>query len=220
MDLETYRTTFNEDDPAPGWDAIDTALSKIYGTTEPLVHWGTVVKHMLGGPDPLDGISVYGSNAGGRSHWHVVSYGFSELYYNEDSLDKEFSKFGFELTFRLLTEPEWTPENDSAWTANLMQNIARHIFSSGEWFEPYHWIPANGPIKANDDTLIQGFVFVEDAELPAIDTPHGQVQFLQMVGVTDQEIAAIMDKSRTPGEVVEGLRAADPLLVCDLKRKN
>ena len=218
MDLETYRATFKIEDDTPGWTAIDNALANVYGKTEPLTHWGTVIKYMLGGPDPLDGISVYASNAGGRPHWHIISYGFSELYYAEECVGKDFSKYGFELTFRLLTEPEWTVEKDSVWVASLMQNIARYIFSSGKWFDPYHWMPANGPIKLNDTTLIHGIVFVEDPELPAIDTPHGQVQFLQMVGVTDKEIAAIMDKSRTPEEIIDTLCAVDPFLVCDLKR--
>ncbi|MFX7739968.1 suppressor of fused domain protein [Acinetobacter baumannii] len=42
------------------------------------MHYGTVIKYMLGGPDPIDGVSVYRSENGG-AHWHYVTYGFSEL---------------------------------------------------------------------------------------------------------------------------------------------
>src|ERR1700750_40498 len=116
MDLETYKATYgSSDDASPGWDAIDRSLKEIYGDKEPLTHWGTVIKYMLGGPDPLDGISVYPSEAGGTPHWHFMSYGFSELYYEENSVGKEFSKFGFELTFRLKTEADWVPDKDSGW---------------------------------------------------------------------------------------------------------
>ena len=220
MDLESYRSTYNKDDSTPGWDAINLSLEKIYGPVEPLTHWATVIKYMLGGPDPLDGISVYASDAGGRKHWHFISYGFSSLYYDEDSVGKAHSKYGFELSFRLLAQEGWTVEKDSSWVSSMMQNIARYIFSSGKWFEPYHWMPAKGPIKLNDDTLIHGVIFVSDPELPAIATPHGEVQFLQMVGVTDAEIKAVMDKTATPEEIIGRLQEKDPYFVCDLGRKD
>jgi hypothetical protein len=63
---------------APGWDAIDQALNAVYGKQEPL-HYGTVVKWAMGGPDPLDGVSIY-KNRSPRWHWHYVSYGLTELY--------------------------------------------------------------------------------------------------------------------------------------------
>ena len=55
---------------------------------------------MLGGNDPLDGISVYTAKEP-IEHWHFVTYGFSELYEKETG-DPENSGFGFELTFRLV----------------------------------------------------------------------------------------------------------------------
>jgi len=42
----------------PGWDAINAALEPHYGDQEPL-HWGTIVRWPMGGPDPLDGLSAY-----------------------------------------------------------------------------------------------------------------------------------------------------------------
>ena len=65
------------DDAAPGWDAIDAALKKIYPNTEAR-HYGTIIKFMLGGKDPLDGISIY-DNSEQEFHRHVVSYGMSDL---------------------------------------------------------------------------------------------------------------------------------------------
>lgn len=61
-----------------GWDAIDKAMEELYGEQEPK-HYGTSIPYMLGGPDPLDGISVYALNTP-MPHWHFVTYGFSELY--------------------------------------------------------------------------------------------------------------------------------------------
>lgn len=98
MDLETYRKTYTEDD-AVGWLAIDQAIDKIYGNQES-IHFAPIISSMLGGEDPLDGVSVYESTQQ-APHLHFISYGFSQLYYDEEAVGKEFSKFGFELTFRL-----------------------------------------------------------------------------------------------------------------------
>ncbi|MCW3466287.1 suppressor of fused domain protein [Chitinophaga nivalis] len=219
MDLATYQSLYKDNDATPGWTAIDEQLQKIYGTTEPLVHWATAHKYMLGGPDPLDGVSVYAATAGDVPHWHFVTYGFTSLYYDEESIETPFSGSGFELTFRLKPRAGWTVDADSTWVVGLLQNIARYIFSSNKWFEPFHWMPANGPIKLEDDTLVHGLIFIEDPEMPLINTPHGTVQFLQMVGITAHETELIKEKKVTAAEVVARLQQTSPYLLCDLDRK-
>lgn len=58
MDINRYRELYGDGSgTVPGWDAIDSRLKELYGSQEPR-HWGTLVKAMLGGPDPLDGISM------------------------------------------------------------------------------------------------------------------------------------------------------------------
>ncbi|MCD6051679.1 MAG: riboflavin biosynthesis protein [Verrucomicrobia bacterium] len=180
MTLEEYRRKYTEDDAAPGWDAIDTRLRPIYPGIEPQ-HWGTVIKYMLGGPDPIDGVSAYRCPQASGWHHHYVTYGFSSLYYDEEAVGAEFSKYGFELTFRL--KPE-AGEGDAppVWVVSLIQNIARYVFKTGKWFDDFHWMPANGPIRASAETEITGLIFVTDPVLGVIATPHGEVKFLQMVG--------------------------------------
>jgi len=56
-----------EDDGAPGWDAIDAALKVVYPTQAPQ-HYGPVLRSLLGGEDPLDGISAYWNDAP-LPHW-------------------------------------------------------------------------------------------------------------------------------------------------------
>lgn len=63
------------EDNAPGWDAIDDALLKLYGEQEPK-HYGALIPYALGGPDPLNGISAYVSNTP-MPHWHMVTYGLA-----------------------------------------------------------------------------------------------------------------------------------------------
>src|SRR4051794_18823621 len=80
---EYERLYGGRDDAAPGWDAIDSRLRQVYKDQAPR-HWGTVIKHMLGGPDPIDGISAYECTDGGRLHLHFCTYGYSSLYYDEE----------------------------------------------------------------------------------------------------------------------------------------
>ena len=108
-----------------GWDAMDQALEKVYGDQKP-AHFGTLIKFRLGGEEPLDGISVFRSDAG-QPHWHYVTYGFSDLYGDlDDSLDVEPEKpsgYGFELTFRLARSAD--EQEPPSWPLNFLQNIAR-----------------------------------------------------------------------------------------------
>ena len=103
----------NEEAKSGGWDAIEQAMSKLYGDQEPK-HYGTLIPYMLGGPDPLDGISAYKAEQP-FPHWHIVTFGFSELY-DKESDDAELSGYGFELTFRLARVE--TEEEPPAWALN------------------------------------------------------------------------------------------------------
>src|SRR5262245_60213614 len=114
------------DDSSPGWEAIDGALRPLYGDQQPR-HYGTVIKWMIGGPDPLDGISAYKRT----DHWHFISYGLTELY-SKESEDRNVSGHGFELTFRLRCRPE--DENPPVWALNFLQNLGRYVFQTGNVF--------------------------------------------------------------------------------------
>lgn len=196
------------DDAAPGWDAIDGALAHLYPGVEPL-HLGTVIKWRLGGPDPLDGISIYARD----DHWHFVSYGMSELY-EKESDDPDESGWGFEFTFRLARAGEAEPP---IWAANFLQNLARYVFSSGNPFGPGHHVDLNGPISlAEPDTAIRAITFVDDPELGVVGTPHGRVRFLQVVGLTLEEYATI--EQWDAEALLRALAPHLPLFVTDLGR--
>lgn len=218
MNPESYKQQFTTED-TPGWQAIDDQLEKIYGSMKAR-HYGPLcgLHYVAGGTDPIDGASIYDSSHQ-TFHRHIISYGMSELYYNEEKAGGEFSKWGFEFTFRLA--PFKDDENDPIWAIQVMNNLARYVFSSGKWFEENHFIPANGPIRLNTETEITGFVFALDPELGKIETPHGEVSFLQLVGITNAEVEDLK-KSPTIGavqELIEKLKKDNPLLITDLTRK-
>jgi len=185
MDIVEYKRRYGGQDAAvPGWDAIDSRLHAVYLGQEPK-HWGTIIKHMLGGPDPLDGISAYQCADGGINHLHFITYGYTSLYYDEDAVGGEYSRFGFEMTFRLASK--LPPPEEPIWVCNLLQNLARYVFKSGRCFEQYHWIPANGPIRLDYDIDIVGLAFLNDPKLEPLDSPHGRVEFIQAFGITQTE---------------------------------
>lgn len=198
-------------DSAPGWEAIDAALIAVYGDRQPL-HWGTALPASLGGPDPLDGISAY-RNDGPAPHWRLVTYGFSELYAKESD-DPDTSGFGFELTLRLAMAPEET--SPPAWVLNFLQNLGRYVFQYGNPFAPGHHMDLNGPICLESDTAIRAICFDADPELPAIQTPNGAVTFLQITGVTLDELAAA--KTWDTRRLLALMASHLPLLVTDLDR--
>ncbi len=219
MTQKEYKNIFDEED-AVGWLEIDKVVEGIYGDQKPR-HYAPPVHYMVGGEDPLDGVSIYDSQKD-MFHRHLVSYGMSELYYNEEAAGGEFSKWGFEFTFRL--KPFDEDGDDPTWVVNLMNNLARYVIKSGKWFEEYHVIPANGPIRLNSTAEINivGVAFVSDPELGKIQTPHGEVSFLQMVGLTANEMNRITSASSAYDEVkkvLDEMKTTNPLMITDLLRR-
>ncbi len=218
MTKETYQERFTEED-TPGWTAIDAVLENLYPNVEPR-HYGPLcgVHFAAGGTDPIDGISIYDNPQ--PSHFHLISYGMSELYYTPDKAGEEFSKWGFEFTFRVL--PFAADNGDPSWAMHVFNNLARYVYQSGRWFEENQFIPANGPIRLNTDTSIMGFVTALDPQLGRIDTPHGEVSFVQLVGITQEEVDRFRQQvsQEEIANFIAEMKVGNPLLVTDLNRNS
>ncbi|MGB4813175.1 MAG: suppressor of fused domain protein [Methylophilaceae bacterium] len=223
MELEAYKKRYKQDD-AVGWECIDQQLGKVYGKA-PFRHYAPPIHYRLGGEDPIDGSSVY-DNENQVFHRHIVSYGMSSLYYDEESAASEFSGWGFEFTMRVapfLGDPDGDGcKNEPYWAMAVMNNLARYVYSSKRWFEPYHYTPANGPIRLETETLLTALAFVPDPELASISTPHGQLDFLQMVGLTDAEYKWVSQDSTTGRcqQLMDLMRNDNALLITDITRKH
>ncbi|MBX9622454.1 MAG: suppressor of fused domain protein [Gemmataceae bacterium] len=199
-------------DDAPGWHAIDAACDRLYPDQPEPLHMAPALSPVFGG-GLIYGISAYRA-ADPAPHWHLVTYGFSELHAKESD-DPAVSGWGFELTFRLARGDEAEPPG---WAFNFLTNLGAYVGRSGNPFGPGHHMDLNGPIALGSPTLIRGIVFAPDPDLGAIDTPNGAVEFLQVVGVTLDELAACEDW--VTAEVVGVIRAANPKLVTDLGRRS
>ena len=196
---------------SPGWEAIEAALRDVYGDLQPL-HWGSDPAARLGGDEPLDGISAYRAERG-RPHWHLVTFGLSELYRKELE-EPSISGFGLELTLRLARPPD--EAQPPRWALAMLRHLAGYVDRSGQVLEPGHHLNANGPIARDRDTALSGLLFVADPELPPIETPNGRVEFVQAVGVTLDELVAI--EAWDSARFAELLATRDPLHVTDLAR--
>ncbi|XP_047281292.1 suppressor of fused homolog isoform X3 [Homo sapiens] len=190
-------------------------------TVQDHIHAGIV----LGGPDPLDYVSMY-RNVGSPSanipeHWHYISFGLSDLY--GDNRVHEFtgtdgpSGFGFELTFRLKRETgESAPPT---WPAELMQGLARYVFQSENTFCSGDHVSWHSPLD-NSESRIQHMLLTEDPQMQPVQTPFGVVTFLQIVGVCTEELHSAQQWNGQG--ILELLRtvpiAGGPWLITDMRR--
>ena len=208
-----------EEEWAPGWLAIDAALDTLYPGVEP-THFGTELhaRAIMGGDEFLDGYSFFPSPNG---YLHLVSYGMSVLYTDEDSFGGEWSGWGYEMTMKIAGG---TPE-ENLWAVQTLAVLARMTFTSDRFLEPYHHFNGKGrTLVVDSDTLLTSYLVVPDTELPTIETMHGRVDFMQVVGITQAEQEWIANGSpeedrRRARELAQLLqRAGNPHLVTDLGR--
>lgn len=182
-----------------GWDAIDKLCDEVYKEQKNPKHYGTLISYQFGGKDPLQGISVYD----GGSYWHFITYGLSELYEKESPV-KEVSGYGMEFTFKLKKDNYENEENEIKCICGILQSIARITFTTGEIFNAYEYLYTGQTegIDYNRKSKLTGFITIEDDKFHSINTPNGIVNFVEFIGVTDRELAALQNKQLTVKELL------------------
>ncbi|XP_076459003.1 suppressor of fused homolog [Babylonia areolata] len=208
-----------------GIEAIDRACLLLYPDQPNPIQAEAVVKFWLGGPHPLDYISMY-SNEGDAEqgippHWHYITYGFTDLH-GDDRVHSftgrgALSGFGFELTFRLKkAEGETGPP---MWPTTLLNKLAAYVFHTGNILHVGDHIPWHQPLDGGKDSRIQHMLVAEEPQLLDLDTPYGTAQFRQIVGVTDEEVRSAQ---RWKGAGILELLQKDPTVgphfITDMQR--
>lgn len=175
-----------------GWDAIEKEFLRVYPGQENPKHYGTIIKWIMGGKDPLDGISVYD----GGDYWHFVSFGQTEIY-DKESENKEISGYGYELTFKLKKAGLEDEEAEIRNICGILQMVARLTFTKGEIFAPDEFLYTGQTqgIDAHQKSDLTGFICIKDPTVETIDTPNGRVEFLELVGMTDAELKTLSDRA-------------------------
>ncbi|WP_213087329.1 hypothetical protein [Niallia circulans] len=94
MNKQEYtKQAAEQEDWAPGWDAIDEVFAELYAEQEP-AHFATDLhaRAIFGGDQYLDGYSIYQSAIGYK---HILTYGMTELYSEVEAFGGEWSKWGY-----------------------------------------------------------------------------------------------------------------------------
>lgn len=187
MTFKEYKDHLKEDETwAPGWDAIDDNLKKLYGDQE-AKHYGTQItsRAIFGGEEYLDGYSFYQSSKG---YLHLITYGMSHLYANPAYFKDDFSLWGYEMTMKLKGNVE-----ENVWACNMLGNLARYTFTSGSFFEDHQYVVGaqDSGIKLDSNSKITSLIIIRDPELAPIETVNGPVEFLLMIGVLWEEIEKV-----------------------------
>ncbi|XP_045530537.1 suppressor of fused homolog [Pieris brassicae] len=195
-----------------GLKALYEACSKIYPDQPNPLQVTTRLKYWLGGQDPLDYISMYWNPGIPEEnippHWHYVSFGVSDLHgdgrvHPMPELGDKWSGYGLELTLRLASDRSQSPP---VWPAALLQALARYIFTTGNKFCAGDHISWHAALDGSQ-SRVRHLLVAEDPQLHTVNTPHGDVIFLQMVGCTTRELRAAQ---RGSGFEVLKLISEDP----------
>lgn len=213
LSFEEYKELCKSDEYSPGWQAIDDAFSEVYGDLEP-AHFGVILtsRAMMGGDEYLDGYSLYKSE---KEYYHLVTYGLSELYSNPDAFGKEYSRWGYELTMKIKAESI----EECHWAINMLGNLARYTYTSQRYIEPGQYIMGDGsPLELGSQSKITSLITDFDTEIKSQDTPHGRVDFVQVVGITWDDAQKIYegDSIQIIQKVLKEMKQENPDLVTDM----
>ncbi len=182
---------------APGWDSITAVFGELYPGQEDPLHFSCLIPWELGGPDPLQGISVYD----GGDYYHFVTYGLSDLY-EKTGKDPIYSGYGYEFTLKLRKAGLEDEMVELCCIAGILQNLAKLTFENGEQFytDEYIYTGQEVGFDVKQKSRLTGFITALD-EAGSIDTPNGKVDFVKLIGVTHAELQAIMDKKLSVPEL-------------------
>ena len=215
MTKEEFLIRLNEDEEySPGWQAIDDAFEKLYPGQNP-DHFGTIMtsRAIFGGDEYLDGFSVYSSSKGYK---HLVSYGMTVLYGDEEAFGGEWNGWGYEMTMKLKEKDT----ESCMWAIDMMSNLARYTYKTGRFFEPNQYVKGSGTsLHIGTDSLITALLLVNDTEAEPQTSVYGKTEFIQLVGITESEIQAIIDDRNNIPRLIELMKAdGNEDLVTDMNR--
>jgi hypothetical protein len=196
-----------------GMNAILQHLKSVYGHSEGVIIEG-LQRERIDEDGVLENVLVYEVKNPVR-HWHYISLGLSELY-DKVSEYEDVSGFGIELTFRLLAKDgERTPPT---WAKHLLQNLSAYVYADGVPLMVDDYMDTQGAICTDEQTALCGIVCVEDEILRTVQTPNGAVQFIQVVGLTKDELAEVAGVGYQ--SFLKRLKQSFPLCITNLYRKS
>lgn len=124
-------------------------------------------------------------------HWLYVSAGLSDLWATSPGTDSK-AGMGFELTFRLADPFAENPDSEPPqWPVNFLKLLGSYVFSHQATFDPSDFVSMESPLSEGSELCHLGVI--ADPELGTTQLPGGKVQFLQMVGLTNDDLQDLLD---------------------------
>lgn len=165
------------------------------------------------GPGPVEMVTLH--RLSNPDHWHLVTYGLSELH-GKERPHRERSGWGFELTIRVASDTE-DPDKAPLWAVDFLASLAAYVWSGRHPFAAGHLMDLRGPIRLGSASNVTAALIVQDPVLGTLEGPYGSVEFLQVVGLTAEELE--LCRSWSAEGVRELMAREDPLMVTRLYRR-
>ena len=109
---------------------------------------------------------------------------------------------------------------DCLWSLDMLSNLARYTYTTERFFEAGECVPGNGAsLHIGTDSLITALLIVNDTSAQTLDTLHGKVEFIQFVGITEEELNFIRQDSGNISLLIEKMKKDNPELITDMDRK-
>lgn len=210
-----------------GHDAIDRHVDAAHGEA-PARRWVPKPAHTGQGPSPLAEVTGHWVTApmaqpgAARHHWHLVTRGLSQLGEADAGAEVLAGGWGFELSMRVVEgdpDPQAEREGEGegvAWAVDLLTNLAAYVWKTGHPFAAGHHLDLRGPMRIGHQTAITAAAVVDDPGLEPLAGPFGPVEFLQVVGLSADELE--LCRAWSTAAVIELLARDDRWLVTDLGR--
>ena len=85
----------------------------------------------------------------------------------------------------------------------MLQYVARYIFQTGKVVlqEEYIYTKQTVGIDAQQKSKLTGFLTARDNLAKPLDTPHGKVEFVTLIGATDAELRSVYESETSKLEI-------------------
>ena len=139
------------------------------------------------------------------------------LYGDEEAFGGEWNGWGYEMTIKLKAENL----EDCMWAISMLSNLARYTYQTENYFEPRQYVKGKKLLsQIGIESKIVAFLLVEDTEALSQESVYGKTEFIQLVGITESELCAVMEDSDNIDVLIEAMKAdGNAELVTDMTRE-
>jgi hypothetical protein len=193
--------------------AVEAAFTARIGAARPFC-WGVRQTWAEGGEDPLEKVRAY-LCIDEAPHWHYVTSGLADPGKVEAAPGATSSGLGYELTFRLARTADETEA--PVWPVHALQELGWGILKARMKLGTGHYVRRRTVITGgNPPTVLQGYYLIADPQLPDISSRTGSISFLELIGITEDEL--LQCEAGEPDALEAELIARSPLGITDIAR--